>query len=60
MFRLIAFIGCFLFSSGLFAQDTINQVDAQGRKQGFWRKMDKDNLRISLTSIRMGKCEPYP
>jgi len=37
---------CFIFCTASFAQDTINQVDAQGRKQGFWRKMDKDNLRV--------------
>lgn len=46
MLRILAVLGCFLLTSGLFSQDTINHVDAQGRKQGFWRKMDKDNLRV--------------
>jgi len=46
MSKAILVTVCFIFCTTSFAQDTINQVDARGRKQGFWRKMDKDNLRV--------------
>jgi len=46
MLKAILVSVCVLGSMLAFPQDTINQVDAQGRKQGFWRKMDKDNLRV--------------
>ena len=46
MLRLLVVINCFLFSAGLYAQDTPNQVDSLGKKQGFWRKTDKDNLKV--------------
>jgi len=46
MLRLFVVIGCLIFSKGFYAQDTINHVDPQGRKQGFWRKKDKDGFRV--------------
>ncbi|MBE0649047.1 MAG: toxin-antitoxin system YwqK family antitoxin [Bacteroidales bacterium] len=46
MLRAILVSVCFISSAASFSQDTVNQVDSQGRKQGFWRKMDKDNLRV--------------
>ncbi|HEY3369467.1 MAG TPA: toxin-antitoxin system YwqK family antitoxin [Prolixibacteraceae bacterium] len=39
MRRLIIFI-FLLLSGSIIAQNTVNQVDAQGRKQGFWTKKD--------------------
>ncbi len=32
----------FLFAGSIVAQNTVNQLDAQGRKQGFWTKKDTD------------------
>ena len=46
MLKAILVSVCVIGNMFAFSQDTINQVDAQGRKQGFWRKMDKDNLRV--------------
>lgn len=46
MLRTILVSFCFIVPAVSFSQDTVNQVDAQGRKQGFWRKTDKDNLRV--------------
>lgn len=46
MLRAFVVSVCMICILASFAQDTINQVDAQGRKQGLWRKMDKDNLRV--------------
>lgn len=42
-------LSIFLFISlclGSLAQDILNRVDEQGRKQGFWQKMDKDGLKV--------------
>jgi antitoxin component YwqK of YwqJK toxin-antitoxin module len=43
-FRLLLFFA-FLFSASLFAQtDTLNRIDAKGKKQGYWKKYDKEIL----------------
>ena len=37
----------FLLTSGsMIAQNAVNQVDAQGRKQGFWTKRDTEGKLI--------------
>ena len=42
--RLLLFFA-FLFSTSLFAQtDTLNRIDAKGKKQGYWKKCDKEIL----------------
>ena len=46
MVRSFLVIGYFIISAGSFSQDTINQVDEQGRKQGSWCKYDKEGFRI--------------
>ncbi|MFH1296022.1 MAG: toxin-antitoxin system YwqK family antitoxin [Bacteroidota bacterium] len=46
MVQSFLLIGCFIISAGSFSQDTINQVDTHGRKQGFWRKYDEKGFRI--------------
>lgn len=46
MLRAIIVSVCILVSLASHCQDTLNQVDSQGRKQGFWRKMDKEGLRV--------------
>ena len=46
MLRLLLLFGSFIYCTVSFSQDTVNQTDAQDRKQGFWRKYDKDGFRI--------------
>jgi len=46
MLRLLLLFGSFIYCIGSFSQDTVNQTDAQGRKQGAWRKYDKDGFRV--------------
>ena len=46
MLRLLLLFGVLISSIGSFSQHTINQTDAQGRKQGAWRKDDKDGYRV--------------
>lgn len=40
MFRLFLFLLITFLSSAAFPQDTVNQVNTLGKKQGFWRKHD--------------------
>jgi antitoxin component YwqK of YwqJK toxin-antitoxin module len=40
--RVISVVLVFFLTHGLVAQTPINQVDAQGRKQGFWSKKDSE------------------
>lgn len=40
MFRFFLFFLITLFSLVAYPQDTINQMDSQGRKQGYWQKRD--------------------
>ena len=46
MLRNFLVVSVFLLSLFSFSQDTINQTDLQGRKQGAWLKFDKDGFRI--------------
>ncbi|MFH1159631.1 MAG: hypothetical protein V1733_01615 [bacterium] len=46
MLRIFLFIGIGFLISSSFSQDTVNQTDLAGRKQGFWRKYDKGGYRI--------------
>lgn len=40
MSKIILFSVLLIFSFSVFAQQTVNQTDPQGRKQGFWQKRD--------------------
>ncbi|MCK9423932.1 MAG: hypothetical protein M0Q38_15185 [Bacteroidales bacterium] len=40
MFRFFLLFLITLFSLVAYSQDTISQLDSQGRKQGFWQKHD--------------------
>ena len=44
-----------LFTSSIFAQNTVNQVDARGRKQGFWTKKDADGKLIYQATFKDNK-----
>ena len=46
MLRLLLAIGFSIYCFSVISQDTINQLDEQGRKQGSWRKYDKKGFRI--------------
>jgi len=46
MFRLLLTIGTLMCLSGAYSQDTVNQVDREGRKQGTWRKSDQEGFLI--------------
>jgi len=45
----------FLISGSLLAQNTVNQVDAQGRKQGYWTKKDSDGKVIYQATFKDDK-----
>lgn len=40
MNRIFALIFCTLFASILYGQDTINQMNGNGKRQGYWQKKD--------------------
>lgn len=40
--RAVIIVLMLLLTGNVFAQNTVNQLDAQGRKQGFWSKKDAD------------------
>src|ERR1039457_1297234 len=46
MNRIFIFIVLSLLSFDFFGQDTVNQVNASGKKQGFWRKVDSIGRKI--------------
>lgn len=54
--RLIVFATVILFCHSLFSQskDTINQLNAQGKKQGFWVKKDKNGAKIYEGNFKDG------
>ncbi len=54
MRRLIIFVFLILTGS-IFAQNTVNQVDAQGQKQGFWTKKDADGKLIYQANFKDDK-----
>src|SRR5665647_3960367 len=54
MSRLIILI-FLLFSGSIIAQNTANQVDAQGRKQGFWTKKDADGRLLYQATFKDDK-----
>jgi len=54
MLRDLLVVGAFLFSLFSFSQDTVNQTDVHGRKQGFWRKHDKEGFRIYEGQFKEG------
>jgi len=41
-----------LMSGSLIAQNTVNQVDAQGRKQGFWTKKDTEGKLVYQATFK--------
>ena len=41
-----------LLTGNVIAQNTVNQVDAQGRKQGFWSKKDADGKLLYQASFK--------
>lgn len=46
----------FLFLSGVnYAQNAVNQVDSQGRKQGFWTKKDADGKLLYQATFKNDK-----
>ena len=44
-----------LMSGSLMAQNTVNQVDAQGRKQGFWTKKDTEGKLLYQATFKDDK-----
>ena len=46
MSRNWLFLLLLLMSLAVFGQDTVNQTDASGRKQGFWRKLNERGEKI--------------
>jgi antitoxin component YwqK of YwqJK toxin-antitoxin module len=54
MRRLIIFI-FLLFAGSTFAQNAVNQVDGQGRKQGFWTKKDMDGKLLYQATFKDDK-----
>jgi len=54
MSRLIILI-LLLFSASIIAQNTVNQVDAQGRKQGFWTKKDSEGKLLYQATFKDDK-----
>jgi antitoxin component YwqK of YwqJK toxin-antitoxin module len=54
MHRIFAIGILFFFTICLYGQDTLNQKDAKGRKQGFWRKTDTAGLKIYEGFFRDG------
>jgi len=45
----------FLISGSLLAQNTVNQTDAQGRKQGYWTKKDSEGKVIYQATFKDDK-----
>lgn len=41
--EIIVFVGCFLWFTNCIAQEKINQLDANGKKTGVWRKYYSNN-----------------
>lgn len=60
--RLLLFF-TFLFTASLFAQnDTLNRIDARGKKQGYWKKYDKESLIYEgrfLNDVPVGEFKYY-
>ena len=54
MHKLIVLIFIFV-TIGAFAQNNINQTDAQGRKQGFWTKKDNEGRLIYQATFKDDK-----
>jgi antitoxin component YwqK of YwqJK toxin-antitoxin module len=46
MNRPFLFVLLFLLSSDFFGQDTLNQSDALGKKQGFWRRLNSKGEKV--------------
>jgi len=46
MLRWIVASVCFFAAVAVHSQDTVNQTDSRGRKQGFWCKTDKENHKV--------------
>jgi antitoxin component YwqK of YwqJK toxin-antitoxin module len=46
MNRLLLFVLFSLLSLNFFGQDTVNQTDASGKKQGFWRKLNSKGEKL--------------
>ncbi len=44
-----------LISGNIFAQNVVNQVDAQGRKQGFWIKKDVEGKKVYEATFKDNK-----
>jgi antitoxin component YwqK of YwqJK toxin-antitoxin module len=63
MLRLTLFFSILASSVLCFAQDTVNQTDPRGRKQGFWTRSGKEGNRIYdgwfLDDIPVGKFTYY-
>lgn len=54
MHKLIILI-FLLVANGVFAQNGVNQVDAQGRKQGFWTKKDAQGKMVYQATFKDDK-----
>jgi antitoxin component YwqK of YwqJK toxin-antitoxin module len=46
MFRNLLFLSFLLLSLEFFGQDSVNQTDLTGKKQGFWRKLNSKGEKI--------------
>ena len=53
--RGLIFCLLFLISGSLWAQNSVNQTDAQGRKQGYWTKKDTDGKVIYQATFKDDK-----
>jgi antitoxin component YwqK of YwqJK toxin-antitoxin module len=54
MIRLFLFLFLALLSFENFGQDTVNQTDAFGKKQGYWRKADSSGGKVYEGHFRNG------
>lgn len=46
MKKILIFLISFMFMTGTYCQDSLNRVDANGKKQGKWIKKDKDGAKV--------------
>ncbi len=55
MKQLVYFIIALFLTASVYGQDTINQTDANGKKQGFWKKTAADGKKLYEGHFKNGK-----
>lgn len=53
--RVLIVVWLLLLSGSIIAQNTVNQLDAQGRKQGFWSKKDAEGKLLYQATFKDDK-----